>query len=313
MQRPIPDDRTEQIVFRLKELQIYDQIKFEVIDLMNTNKLVDLLKKYKPMYFAHLGSQSSVEKSDKFKELTQKSNYVISKNIIENLEKYSKDTIFFFPSSATIYEGYRDKTVDENTKPLPMTNYAISKYKTQQFISTKKELQLHTGILFSHESEYRRSNFFSKKVIEFLTNYYLGKKESLTVGDISIERDIGYAQEYVEAIYKMMKGNQKNKLIISSNNLYKLQEIIDVSLDLLGINYELLIEDEIVSYIDLKTSNKFIISENSEFRKYDLRGITGNNSRIKEELDWSPSIKLDEICERMVNYEIKKANNIRNI
>ena len=177
------------------------------------------------MYFAHLGSQSSVEKSDKFKELTQQSNYVISKNIIENLEKYSKDTIFFFPSSATIYEGYRDKTVDENTKPLPMTNYAISKYKTQQFISTKKELQLNTGILFSHESEYRRSNFFSKKVIEFLTNYYLGKKECLRVGDISIERDIGYAQEYVEAIYKMMKGNQKNKLIISSNNLYKLQEI----------------------------------------------------------------------------------------
>ena len=105
MQRPIPDDRSEQIVFRLKELQIYDQIKFEVIDLMNTNKLVDLLKKYKPMYFAHLGSQSSVEKSDKFKELTQQSNYVISKNIIENLEKYSKDTILFFPSSATIYEG----------------------------------------------------------------------------------------------------------------------------------------------------------------------------------------------------------------
>jgi GDP-D-mannose dehydratase len=62
-----------------------------------------------------------------------------------------------------------------------------------------------------------------------------------------------------------------------------------------------------VSYIDLKTSNKFIISENSEFRKYDLRGIAGNNSRIKEELDWSPSIKLDEICKRMINYETKKS------
>jgi GDP-D-mannose dehydratase len=61
-----------------------------------------------------------------------------------------------------------------------------------------------------------------------------------------------------------------------------------------------------VSYIDLKTSNKFIISENSEFRKYDVRGIAGNNSRIKEELDWSPSIKLDEICKRMINYETKK-------
>jgi len=307
LQRPIPDDRSEQIVFRLKELQIYDQIKFEVIDLMNANNLTDLLKKYKPMYFAHLGSQSSVEKSDKFKELTQQSNYVISKNIIENLEKYSKDTILFFPSSATIYEGYRDKTVDENTKPLPMTNYAISKYKTQQLISTKKELQLNTGILFSHESEYRRSNFFSKKVIEFLTNYYRGKKGCLKVGDISIERDIGYAEEYVEAIYKMIKENQKKELIISANNIYKLKEIIDISLDLLGIKYEFLIEDKIASYIDLETGKKFIISDKSQFRKYDLRGIAGDNSRIKKELNWSPNIKLDEICQRMVNYEIKKS------
>ena len=304
LQRPLPEYRSEQIIFRLKELNIYNQINFEVIDLMDVNKLVVLLKKYKPTHFAHLGSQSSVKKSSEFRELTQESNYLISKNIIESLEKYSQDTIFFFPSSATIYEGYQDKTVDEKTKPLPMTNYAISKYKTQQLISTKKELQLNTGILFSHESEYRRPNFFSKKVIEFLSNYYFGKKECLRVGDISIERDIGYAEEYVDGIYKMMSNNQKNELIFSSNHLYKLKEIIDNSLDMLNIKYEILIEDNIVSYIDLKTSNKFIVSDKSEFRKYDLRGIRGNNTRIKEELDWEPKIKLEEICRRMVNYEL---------
>jgi GDPmannose 4,6-dehydratase len=305
LQRPLPDYRSEQIIFRLKELNIYEQIKFEVIDLMDVEKLLDLLKKYKPTHFAHLGSQSSVKKSREFSELTQESNYLISKNIIESLEKYSQDTIFFFPSSATIYEGYEDKTVDENTKPLPMTNYAISKYKTQQLITTKTDLQLNTGILFSHESEYRRPNFFSKKVTEFLSNYYLGKKGCLRVGDISIKRDIGYAQEYVEAIYKMMIENQKNELILSFNKLYKLKEIIDNCLDLLDIKYEILIEDDILSYIDLKTSNKFIVSDNSEFRKYDLRGIKGNNNRIREVLNWDPKIELEEICRRMVNYEIK--------
>ena len=71
-----------------------------------------------------------------------------------------------------------------------------------------------------------------------------------------------------------------------------------------NIKYEILIEDNIVSYIDLKTSNKFIVSDKSEFRKYDLRGIRGKNTRIKEELDWEPKIKLEEICRRMVNYEL---------
>ena len=105
----------------------------------------------------------------------------------------------------------------------------------------------------------------------------------------------------------MIKENQKKELIISANNIYKLKEIIDISLDLLGIKYEFLIEDKIASYIDLETGKKFIISDKSQFRKYDLRGIAGDNSRIKKELNWSPNIKLDEICQRMVNYEIKKS------
>lgn len=82
---------------------------------------------------------------------------------------------------------------------------------------------------------------------------------------------------------------------------------IDISLDLLGIKYEFLIEDKIASYIDLETGKKFIISDKGEFRKYDLRDIAGDNSRIKKELNWSPNIKLDEICQRMVNYEIQKS------
>jgi GDP-D-mannose dehydratase len=97
-----------------------------------------------------------------------------------------------------------------------------------------------------------------------LSNYHFGKKECLRVGDISIERDIGYAEEYVEGIYKMMSKNQKNELIFSSNHLYKLKEIIDNSLDMLNIKYEIFIE----------------------------------------ELDWEPKIKLEEICRRMVNYEL---------
>ena len=58
-----------------------------------------------------------------------------------------------------------------------MTNYAnfeIQNPTTHR--NQEQNLQLNTGILFSHESEYRRPNFFSKKVTEFLSNYYLGKK-----------------------------------------------------------------------------------------------------------------------------------------
>jgi len=273
---------------------------------MDKNKLDDLINEYKPTYFAHLGSQSSVKKSSKFKQLTEESNFLNSKNIIESLEEYSRDTILFFPSSATIYEGYQNKTVNENTDALPKTNYAISKYKTQKLIGSKKDLQLNTGIMFSHESEYRRPNFFSKRVSEFLGSYYFKRIGCLKIGDISIERDIGYAKEYVDAIFEIMIQNNNKEYIVSSNRLYRLKEIIDNTLDLLDISYEILNEEDMLSYVDLKTENKFIVSDKSEFREYDLRGIKGDNSIIKNELNWVPKLNLNEICEKMIKYELKK-------
>lgn len=253
-----------------------------------------------------MGSQSSVKKSQNFKKLTTESNYLISKNIIESIEEYSKDTILFFPSSANIYEGYQNKTVDESTEAIPMTNYAISKYETQKLILSKKDIQINTGILFSHESEFRRPNFFSKRITEFLSSYYFEKDGCLEVGDISLQRDIGYAPEYVDAIYKIMKKNNKETYIVSSNHLYGLNEFIDNCLNLLNINYEINNENQMLTYVDKDTKKNFLISKKKEFRKYDLRGIKGENAKIKNEIGWLPKLKLYDICERMIDYEIRR-------
>ena len=54
--------------------------------------------------------------------------------------------------------------MNELTTPLPKT-YAKSKLISQEYISKKIEendMQLNNGIMFSHESEYRRPNFFKE-------------------------------------------------------------------------------------------------------------------------------------------------------
>jgi len=309
IQRPIPSYRKEQVTYRLKELNIYDKIKFEITDLTNKNNLVSLLKRFKPIYFAHLASQSSVKKSFEYEELTNESNLVISKNIIDAIEEFSKETIFFFPSSATIFEGYSDTQVNEITRANPKTNYSRTKYKTQEYIQEKvndSELQLNTGIMFSHESEYRRPNFFSKKITEFLVEYKNKGGIKINVGDLSLERDIGYAEEYVEAIYKILTNNKRTKYIVSSNSLYRLSDFIEHCLDFLEINYKVEINEKNISYLDKRNGFQFISSSKEEYRKYDLKGIRGDNSKILNELGWSPTIKLDGITKRMIDYEYKK-------
>ena len=159
--------------------------------------------------------------------------------------------------------------------------------------------------MFSHESEYRRPNFFSKKITQFLVEYARHGNKNLKVGNLLIERDIGYAKEYVEAIYRIIKENNRENYIVSSNKLYKLSEFINNCLDLLEIEYEIITKDKKISYIDKKNNFKFISSEDNEYRKYDLIGITGNNSKIFRDLNWKPKIQLKEISKIMIDYELK--------
>ncbi len=311
VQRKQLHTNSEQIINGLLELGVYEKIKFELTELEKLENVEELVKKYKPVFLIHLASQSSIEKSFNYKDLTYKSNTLVSKNIIDSVEKYSKDTKVFFPSSATIFEGYNNIVANEETKPKPLSNYSISKFNTQKYIDVKvseANLIIKTGIMFSHESEYRRGNFFSKKIIKFLTEYKNGSRKFLSVGDILIKRDIGYAPEYSDAIFKILLLENSEKYIVSSNTLYKLSDFIEFSLDYLQLSYEVLYEDRLIKYIDLSTGETFIESDAKKFRKYDLIGIQGDNSKLITATGWKPKLNLEDISKKMIDYELEVKN-----
>ena len=160
--------------------------------------------------------------------------------------------------------------------------------------------------MFSHESPYRSSKFFTKKIIEFLINYKENNNLSIKVGNLSIERDIGYAPEYVDAIFSILKNNRKEEYIVSSNTLTKLYNFLNICLDYLDINYEVVISDNNVSYINKDNNFEFITSTSDQFRVHDLIGIRGDNKKILEQLSWKPTKKLEQICEIMLDFELGK-------
>ncbi len=294
----------------MHELNIYKDISFEVLDLTSKVNTDYLFKKYRPNYFSHLASQSSVVKGTTHEALT-KENELISENLVNSLILYSKETKMFFPSSATIYEGYKNKKVNEKTSPKPLTIYSKTKHNTHKKLKrliNEKDLNGDIGIMFSHESEFRRPNFFSKTIVEFLSAYIQKKRSILSVGNILIQRDIGYAEEYVDAIYKIMKSSKNDEFIISSNKLVTLKDFITICLNLLDINYEITDEKKDLSFIDKATGKAFIVSDRSMFREVDLHGIRGDNSKIATEIGWTPTFSLEQICSKMISYELKRSN-----
>lgn len=281
----------------------------EEVNLLNNDDVNEIIKKYKPEYFYHLASQSSVEKSLIDDESTLDYNYFSTKNIMDSIDKNSKDTKFFFPTSCTIFEGYANLEVNENTKPKPMSPYAVSKYKSQEMLKVYKheyDLNVNIGLMFSHESKFRKDNYFTMTVVDHIVKYKYFKKDFIHVGDLNLTRDIGSAEEYVEAIVNINQANNKETYIVSRNTLYKLQNFVTLVCESLNLNYSIEKKNDDLIFID-KSNNKIIlISSNEKSRKYEIDGIRGNNTKIFEDLNWEPKKNLEDIVEEMVSFKINK-------
>ena len=102
--------------------------------------------------------------------------------------------------------------------------------------------------------------------------------------------------------------NNSEKFVISSNILYKLSDFVENCLNYLGIRFEIVAENNMMSFVNRMTGKVFIKSDLDNFREYDLRGIQGNNSKLKKLIDWEPKLNLNQISQKMIDYELKISN-----
>ena len=285
------------------------KINLEEVNLLNQNDTNDIIKKYKPEFFYHLASQSSVEKSFVENQSTLDYNFFSTKNIIDSIKENSKDTKFFFPTSCTVFEGYANLNVDENTNPKPMSPYAVSKYKSQEMLKAynhEYDLNINIGLMFSHESKFRKDNYFTMTVVNHIIRYKYFKKDYIYVGNLNLTRDIGSAEEYVDAIIKINQSNNKGIYIVSRNDLYKLQHFVNLVCDSLDLNFSVEENGDELMFIDKSNNKIFLISSDKKSRQYEIDGIKGNNTKIFKDLNWEPKKNLEDIVEEMVSFKINE-------
>ena len=86
------------------KLNIENKVIFEELDVLKKNEILKLLKKYTPKNIFYFSGQSSLTKSIKLKKITNDSNYIGAKKILEILHKYELKTNFYKANSGYIFE-----------------------------------------------------------------------------------------------------------------------------------------------------------------------------------------------------------------
>lgn len=268
----------------------------ELIELFapSKEKILRILKKVKPSEVYNLAAQSSVGYSfvDPFSTL----DYNISSVLywLECIKMFDQGIKFYHASSSEMFGNVRqtDLPLKESLVFRPASPYGISKAAAHWLAVNYRESNgvfSSCGILFNHESPLRGENYVVKKVVNTVVKIKMGLTTGpLTLGNVNIKRDWGYAPDYVYAMWLIMQHKEPSDFLICSGNVWSLSELVNYAFDLLDLDVE-----------------KYVVFDKSLLRTTDLDMIYGDNSKARDSLGWKYDLSNEALIQKLVKEEFE--------
>jgi GDPmannose 4,6-dehydratase len=274
----------------LKRLNIYNEIKLESMAINDFRSVLQTLTKIQPDEVYNLAGQSSVGLSFLQPVETLESISVGTLNLLEAIRFTGKDIKLYNACSSECFGNTDDFAADESTPFRPRSPYAVAKAAAFWELANYREaygLFACSGILFNHESPLRPERFVTKKVVAAACRIKAGSKELLRLGNTAIQRDWGWAPEYVEAMWLMMQQEQPDDFVIATGESHSLEEFVETAFSCVKLNW-----------------HDYVIIDPVLYRPTDLMVGKGNPSKAREKLGWVAKHRMKEVVRMMVEEEM---------
>ena len=283
--------RSKNNISNLKKLKINNLLKIYKINPKNYIEVKNIIKKLNPNEIYYFSGVSSIAEANKNPKLTFESITIGTINILESVKHNKKKVRVFFAGSTECFGNLKknQKYFNENSHFNPENIYAYAKTSSFNIVTKYREVDgifCCTGILSNHESPLRSNKYISKKIIEGARKISNCKAQNLTLGNINISRDWGWAPEYVEVMWKILQQNQLDDYIIASGKTTSLIDFINIVFKKFNL--------------DWKKHIKF--SKNLK-RKSDIKFTKFNVSKIQKKLKWKTKYNINKIIDLMIKNE----------
>jgi GDPmannose 4,6-dehydratase len=275
---------------RLRYFENSSKLDLHEVNLTDKNSLQNLLNSVNPTLIFNFGSMSSVRDSFQNPFQAKESIEKPTEYILEWIKNKSPETVFFNPGSSEIF-GDTNGKADENHVFLPKSPYAKAKANAYNLSKVYREefgLNVINGILFNHESHYRYSKFFSKKVITTACAIYNGQMKKLSIGNLHGIRDWGWANDYVSAMLALVEHKKFEDYVIATGEGNSLENFIKT----------------VFAKLDLEWLEHTEVSSN-EYRTNDITTSIGNSTKILREVGWMPSKTFDQLIDNLIEQQLK--------
>jgi GDPmannose 4,6-dehydratase len=274
----------------LRLLGILDRIELVQGDLMDLRGLTDLLAGLQPQEVYHLAAQSSVAQSFVSPVDTVSFNIQSTHHLLEALRILELPVRFYQASSSEIYSRVEALPVAENSVIHPVSPYAISKAAGHWLAVNYREaygMFCCCGLLFNHESVLRPPYYVTKKIISAAVGISKGSHEKLTLGNVEIRRDWGYAPEYIKSMWLMLQQERADEYVIATGEAHSLRDFAASAFACVGLDWE-----------------KHTKIDRALFRPSDIDVIYGDPAKARAKLGWDYHLTFEELIRQLVEDEL---------
>ena len=276
-------------LFNLSRLGILDRVTVKSVSLTDSHNVLQTVVETAPDELYNLTGQTSVGFSFHQPVETLESIAVATLNLLEAIRFLRKPIRLFSAGSGACFGHTPDAAAREDTAFRPMSPYAIAKAAAfWQVANYRESYDLHgcTGILFNHESPLRSERFVIRKVVGTACRIARGSKEKLRLGSADIERDWGWAPEYVEAMWLMLQQAQPQDYVIATGESSQLGSLVEEAFGCLDLDWR--------DHIDF---------DPTLLLPADLAVSRADPSKAQRELGWKAKYRMRDVVRMMVHEE----------
>jgi len=276
----------------LLHLAIRNQVKLESMALNDFRSVLQVLTKIQPDEIYNLAGQSSVGLSFEQPVETLESITTGTLNLLEAIRFLGVPIKLYNAGSSECFGDTGQTAADETTPFRPRSPYAVAKAAAFWEVANYREaygLFACSGILFNHESPLRPERFVTQKIVAAACRIAQGSNEQLYLGNMHIQRDWGWAPEYVEAMYLMLQQEQPDDYVIATGESGSLEEFVAAAFASVNLDWR-----------------HHVVIDNSLLRPTDLAVGRGNPVKAKDKLGWQAKYKMKQVVQMMVEAKLSQ-------
>jgi len=270
---------------------ILNRIQLHYGDLSDSDQIIPIIRNIEPDEVYNLGAQSHGGLSFDMPEYTGNIDALGVTRLLEAIRKNHLSTKFYQASTSEMF-GNAKPPQNESTPLSPSSPYSCAKvYAYWMTRNYRDAYSMFTanGVLFNHEGARRGENFVTRKITMAIANILAGNQKHLELGNLSTRIDWGFAPEYVEAMWLMLKQWKGGDYVIGTGETHSIKEFADIAFN----------------YAGLETKN-VLLSNQSFFRPADDKVLQAGTAHAKDILGWEPKIHLDGLVKIMVDADMRK-------